>query len=69
MHNVVVRISGTKEEALSRTKVVSYLFTWLFLGSGFLFKSDLLVQEGLRSSDKIFEFKFSPQNAVAFWTG
>ena len=64
-----MRISGTKEEALSRTKVVSYLFTWLFLGSGFLFKSDLLVQEGLRSSDKIFEFKFSPQNAVAFWTG
>ena len=36
MQNLVVWMSGSREEALSRTKVVSWLF-WLFLGSGFWF--------------------------------
>ena len=33
MQNFVVWMSGSREEALSKTKVVSWLF-WLFLGSG-----------------------------------
>ena len=33
MQNVVVRMSGSREKALSRTKHVSRLFIWLFLGS------------------------------------
>ena len=36
MQNFVVWMSGSREDALSGTKVVSWLF-WLFLGSGFLF--------------------------------
>ena len=37
MQNFGVWMSRSREDVLSRTKVVSWLF-WLFLGSGFWFK-------------------------------